>query len=288
MLVRRLLRRLEEQSCSESERLGRNELLERFGPEVVGASILLGAGIASRAGLEERMANSRLVVVVEVPHQDWIEPMLKAAHVVFAEDAPLLEENQRAVPELRPPPIIIGPPRGGRAVDHDGPLRSARALREHRSLIGITTGASTSLPSDLLLACEERIVVGNFDPELVQLLLEHVVGSAPGRLLEPAAASAVEPVDLRIAIHRDRGAEGALDRFAAVLEARLRRREHMDFPPLENLAGYGAAAEWGLTAAADLAAYARAALPWSECEPAALLAGPPGIGKTSFAGALAR
>ena len=52
-------------------------------------------------------------------------------------------------------------------------------------------------------------------------------------------------------------------------------------PRLGELAGYGAAREWGIAAAADLAAYANKQIPWSYCEPGVLLSGAPGTGKTT-------
>lgn len=137
-------------------------------------------------------------------------------------------------------------------------------------------------------AREERLVLGIFDSRGIALVVEHVAGARPGTDLSDEIARAVEPADLRIALHRLRGADASIERLSALVASRGRSRAADHYPRLEDMAGYGPALEWGLAVAADLAAYARGDLPWSACERSALLAAAPGSGKTLFAGLLAR
>lgn len=81
-------------------------------------------------------------------------------------------------------------------------------------------------------------------------------------------------------------AVAALRRLAAA-EARPARPRHLE-PRLEDLHGYGEAKAWGLDLARDLADWRAGALPWADVDRGVLLSGPPGVGKTVFASALAR
>jgi cell division protease FtsH len=153
-------------------------------------------------------------------------------------------------------------------------------------LVGVAPDPARDLPRDLLRIAEAHLVLPPLDAEGLALVVESVTGETPSIDLSQAAMNSLTLADLPLAVCADRSADACI----AALERLLARQDAVDDgPTLHDLPAYGEAGEWGLACAADLLGYKAGRISWDDVDHrAALLSGPPGVGKTAWAHALAR
>lgn len=147
------------------------------------------------------------------------------------------------------------------------------------------------VPPPVRAAMDRLVEVPPMDWPVLRHVAEGLYGPMKGKVrMDDGPVAAVGPSALRLAVRRGNTAMGYAERairIASEADARPVPKTKLGPTGLARVPGMGPCLDWGRSLAADLAAYRRGDLPWSAVDRGALLVGPPGVGKTTFAAALA-
>lgn len=175
----------------------------------------------------------------------------------------------------------------------DRPRTSDEAeLRKTLSVNGRVFGIASDegdIPPLFRAIANDIVTVAPADPTALRGVFHTVLGRIPGD--SDLIAALGSPLNmLSVAIKRGRNPGWALRRLKGLWTAdtTIVPKKQQDQPSLADLHGFGEAAEWGHALAVDLADYRARKITWADLDRGVVLSGPPGVGKTIFAQALAR
>ncbi len=211
------------------------------------------------------------VFVIRVPSIAWVKPL------------------ERYLCELDSKLLIIARDGSNRTRDQSsvGNEEVATALSRGRGVAGIAVNPDAMLPSTMLATADHIVQLAAPNGRVVRDAMRRCYGRGVPAAIEDSIVAGLELEDLVAFMrHGSRPADViARLRNASMVRNNIRGQERL--PKLEAAIEYGAAREWGLTLAQDIADYRAGKITWAECSRGAVLYSDPGLGKSLFAQILA-
>jgi cell division protease FtsH len=232
--------------------------------------------LAAEPELVEKLRSGFAAVVIAVPNADMVLPLGDGLRRAVFADCPNTDAADRWVPYFRD-----GRLRTDRA-DH-GNEAVKHALARGAPIVGISPAPTRHLPADLCRIAEYRLHAPTICAEIVSEVAEAVTGRAPTKPLENEIACRVTQVDLALAVRRDGDPNGFIQRVRALVMT----RPSESGPKLVELRGMDRIVDWGHALTRDISLYKQGRLLWRDVDRGVLLSGPPGVGKTTAARAVA-
>lgn len=171
--------------------------------------------------------------------------------------------------------------------------KSAEAFREDcqdkfRAIVIVEDGAT--VPAEVILAADFIVDVPPISARHLRaacwVVLKVRVSEAEAAAILKFPLQYVWPV-----LRRGRSAKDVLRRLSELPEEQRpteEKRSAQEVPPLSQMYGYGQAKDWGISLSKDLADWQQGKITWDDIDRGIVLSGPPGVGKSIFAKAVAK
>ncbi|MGG5819361.1 AAA family ATPase [Falsiroseomonas sp. HW251] len=253
------------------------------------ARAMVSQALAKQPDLARAATRPSAAIVVEVPHEEWVNEVAEAwRELVLATEEVPNDGDDESLSTARwvefrclesstaYPSRVRGP---------DGRNRVAAALARGQAVYGFSPDPSR-LPQDLCRVADRTVWISPLSGERLRQAVSAYCKKEAKFQPTDEQAGLVMPGDLLLSVRPEPDPDEMLRRTVDLASAR--RGKPVDAPRLGDLHGMDAAVEWGHSLARDLSDYRSGQLSWSAIDRGALICGPTGTGKTTFARALAQ
>lgn len=250
--------------------------------DVAAAAVLLARAVERASGLQDELCTGHPVLTIGTPGPDMVSPVKKAVMACLLKGHGDWDQRRDA----DEPPLLVVVRDGTQSERFKNADNSvvADALYASTAIVGIAPDPETELPDLLVRAADHRLVLGSLGASGVALVIKAVTGTFPSAQIDERLARSLDVLGISLCIRPTRTADECV---AAIRRMVSTRSASAISPRLEDLVGYGEAKIWGLNFVDSLNLWRKNAIGFDEIETSVLLYGPPGVGKTRFAAALA-
>lgn len=164
--------------------------------------------------------------------------------------------------------------------------RAYIAVQLARPILAITPSAETHLSRVLLDGATKRVALPPIDGDIVRKVIRIVTGRRCTDDFPDAMVSNIGLHELLLSVRFDRSPAECVSMLARLAKAKIDKAGPRDLS-LDQLHGLDDAVAWARSTAIDLEAWKHGKIGWGELDAGIVLDGPPGVGKTLFARAVA-